>query len=56
MKNKFVLATFILILFSCTTDRDFDVIDIIVPEDPTSQLVHYWNFNDISSLEIDLMM
>ena len=50
--NKIVLAAFILILFSCTTDRDFDAIDIIVPEDATSQLVHYWNFNDISSLDI----
>ena len=50
--NKIVLAAFILVLFSCTTDRDFDAIDIIVPEDATSQLVHYWNFNDISSLDI----
>ena len=49
MKYKVFIAA--LILSSCTTDRDFDEIEIIVPEYST-QLVHYWNFNDISSLDI----
>ena len=49
MKYKVFIAA--LILSSCTTDRDFDEIEIIVPENST-QLVHYWNFNDISSLDI----
>ncbi|PPK95610.1 hypothetical protein LY01_01201 [Nonlabens xylanidelens] len=50
--NKYLaLIAFVSILFACTTDRDFEIDSITAPEDPTFELVHYWNFNDISSLE-----
>ena len=38
-------------LFACTTDRDFEIEMITDPEDLSFELVHYWNFNDTSSLD-----
>ena len=50
MKNKYlILVSLFSTLFSCTTDRDFEIDTITTPEDPSFQLIHYWNFNDISS-------
>lgn len=52
MKNKYLLLIALFsVLFSCTDDRDFEVINITTPEDPSFVLIHYWNFNDISSTE-----
>lgn len=52
MKNKLFLTFSLLsILFSCTNDRDFEIDTITTPEDPSFELVHYWNFNAISSPE-----
>ncbi len=52
MMNKyFALVAFVSILFACTTDRNFQINNITTPDDPSFELIHYWNFNDISSPE-----
>ncbi len=55
MIKYFAFIAVILVLFSCTTDRDFEIIDITIPETSNFELVHYWNFNDVSSTETLIM-
>ncbi|MEO9953511.1 hypothetical protein [Nonlabens sp.] len=51
MRNTYlVLAVILTVLYACTTDRDFEIESITAPEDPTFELVHYWNFNDTAAL------
>ncbi|MFP9115373.1 hypothetical protein ACLI1A_15660 [Flavobacterium sp. RHBU_3] len=49
MRNKLLLLIFSLVLFSCTDDRD--IAELEAPSGDY-QLVHYWNFNDTSSLDV----
>ena len=48
-KNLTILAFFSLIVFSCTTDREIPSNNIAI--DPTSVLIHYWNFNAITGTQ-----
>jgi hypothetical protein len=44
---KVLLSLFVIILSSCTSDREIKLNTIIV--NPEAVLVHYFNFNDLSS-------
>ena len=41
------LSAFLLLMISCTTDRD--ITENIITPDPDAVLVHYWNFNALPS-------
>ncbi|MDI1255400.1 MAG: Ig domain-containing protein [Flavobacterium sp.] len=41
------LSAFLLLMISCTTDRD--ITETIITPDPEAVLVHYWNFNNLPS-------
>ncbi|MGK4567530.1 putative Ig domain-containing protein [Flavobacterium sp. 3HN19-14] len=46
MKQVYVsLTAFLLLMISCTTDRDITE-NVVIPN-PDAVLVHYWNFNDL---------
>ena len=48
---KVLLSVFVLILFSCTSDRDIKSNTIIV--NPQAVLIHYFNFNSLNSGNLD---
>ena len=48
-KTITLLALLSFLVFSCTTDRD--IMDTTVVIDPTSDLIHYWNFNTITGTQ-----
>lgn len=50
MRNKLLLLTTFIGLVSCTDDRDIP--QISAPTNPDYEIVHYWNFNDVSTLNI----
>ena len=50
MYKYLTIAAFLFVLFSCTEDREFETIEILAPADSLFELVHYWNFNDVSNL------
>jgi hypothetical protein len=50
MKKRYsTLILFSLLLFSCTTDREIHSNVLII--DPSSVLIHYWNFNTITGTQ-----
>jgi len=54
MKNIFILATFFLLFnSSCTIDREIPSNIVVI--DPTSVLIHYWNFNSISGTQTSVV-
>lgn len=49
MMRKLSLFFLVSLLFSCTVDRDFEIItDLPDINDPDLELIHYWNFNNTS--------
>lgn len=49
MRNKLLLLATFIGLVSCTDDRDIP--QISAPVNPDYEVVHYWNFNDVSALD-----
>ncbi|MCX6172075.1 MAG: Ig domain-containing protein [Flavobacterium sp.] len=50
MGKKITLFAFLsFLVFSCTTDREIS--SNTIPVDPTSVLIHYWNFNSITGTQ-----
>lgn len=39
-----------LSLFSCTNDRDLTAVNTELPVGEGYKIIHYWNFNDVTSL------
>lgn len=53
MKKIFSFFVFLsFLVFSCTTDREIPSNNIVI--DPTSVLVHYWNFNSITGTQTSI--
>ena len=48
-KTITLLALLSFLVFSCTADRDIKDTTVVI--DPTSDLIHYWNFNTISGTQ-----
>ncbi|MEI7508721.1 MAG: Ig domain-containing protein [Flavobacterium sp.] len=49
MKKIFTSLLLLTLFISCTTDRNIPSMDIAI--DPSSVLVHYWNFNSITGTQ-----
>jgi len=48
-KTITLLALLSFLVFSCTADRDIKDTTVVI--DPTSDLIHYWNFNTITGTQ-----
>jgi hypothetical protein len=49
MLKKYFLLLMVIIFSSCTEDRDIETPDVVLPAE--YELIHYWNFNDNTSLD-----